>query len=515
MKLRKSVAAGAMLALAGALVGTASASGPGTQAVAPADPYATCTIGGYGSGVSAPNTQVEPWVAVDPHHPSRVIGAWQQDRWSSAGGSRGLVAAYSSDGKHFAQVPLPFSRCAPGGLPYERASDIWISFGPDGTAYASALNFDVNDANNGVAAATSYDGGKTWQHVTQLIGDTAAEFTDDKNSVTADPNHPGTAYQVWDRIDQTSSVYNGPAFISVTHDKGKTWSAPRVFVDTSVTPFSQTIGNQIIPDARTGTLYDFFEWQSYTDATGSTPTDYHFAVVKSTDGGVTWSKPVTIAKDTSVVELDPNTPNDPSHELRAGNNLISAAIDPQTGELYATYEGSDFSGGAYDQIQLVHSTDGGATWSAPTRISQVPNSPAFTPAINVDEKGDVGVVYYDLRYLQPGNTTTLPTAAFLVTFPRGGQDYPSERQISPVFDWLKAPFATWGHFLGDYDGLAMLRSGDFRPLFSEVAGDAVDSTHTFSGVFEPGGFGSAPTAAAPVTPHAGKLPARPGHHLTR
>jgi hypothetical protein len=268
MKLRKSVAAGAMLVLAGALVGTAAAAGPGTNVVASNDPYANCTIGAFGTGVNAPNTQVEPWVAVDPNNSKRVIGAWQQDRWSSVGGSRGLVAASSSDGgKHFTSQPLPFSSCAPGGLPYERASDVWISFGPDGTAYASGLNFDVNDANNGVGAATSYDGGKTWKHLTQLIADTSFEFIDDKNSVTADPNHAGTAYQVWDRIDSTSTSYNGPAFISTTHDRGKTWSTPKVFVDTSVIPFSQTIGNQIIPDARTHTLYDFFEWQSYTDAT--------------------------------------------------------------------------------------------------------------------------------------------------------------------------------------------------------------------------------------------------------
>jgi hypothetical protein len=454
-------------------------------------------------------------VAVDPHRPGRVIATWQQDRWSASGGSRGLTGAYSTDGRHFKEVALPFSRCAPGGLPYERASDVWVSFGPDGTAYSSGLNFDVNDPDNGVAAATSYDGGRTWHHVKQLIADTSSEFGDDKNSTTADPDRPGTAYTVWDRIDQTSTVYNGPSFISVTHDHGRTWSKPRIFVDTSTVPFSQTIGNQIIPDSRRHVLYDFFEWQSYTNATGTTPADLHFAVVKSTDGGRTWSKPVKIAHDSSVVELDPNAPNDPTKELRAGNNLISAAIDPRTGELYAVYEGTDFSGGAYDQIELVHSTNGGATWSAPIRISQVPGSPAFTPAINVNKNGTVGVLYYDLRYLQPGNTTTLPTAAWLLTFPRGGQDYPSERRVSPVFDWLKAPFASWGHFLGDYDGLAVLPNGDFRPLFSETLGDTLNSTDAFSGLFNPGVIRTTP-APAPLTPHATTtLPQHHPHRLIR
>lgn len=516
MRLRRSVTTGAMLALAGALVSTAHAGAAGqpVESISPGDPYASCTIGGSGTTVSAPSTEVEPWVATDPRNPGHVIGVYQQDRWSGAGGARGLAASYSSDGRHFTHIPLPFSRCAPGGLPYERASDAWVSFGPDGTAYVSALNFDVNDANNGVAAATSYNGGRTWKHVTQLIAETSAEFADDKNSVTADPNHAGVAYQVWDRIDQIASgpgaIYNGPAFISTTRDHGRTWSTPRVFVDTSVIPNSQTLGNVIVPDARRHALYDFFEWQTYSDTTANTVTDLHFALVKSTDEGRTWSKPTKIANDSSTLEVDPNAPNDPAKALRAGNNLISAAIDPQTGELYAAYEGTDFSGGAFNQIELVHSTDHGATWSAPARISQVPNTPAFTPSIAVDTNGTVALTYYDLRYLQPGDTTTLPTAAWYLTFPRGGEAFPSERQISAVFDWLQAPFATWGHFLGDYASVAALGHEQFRPLFAESFAIPGNTTDVYSNVF---GSGFAPTTpkAAPVTPGATTAPHLSAH----
>jgi Neuraminidase (sialidase) len=43
-------------------------------------------------------------------------------------------------------------------------SDGWVSTGPDGTVNASGLVFDATDARNGVAASTSYDGGRTWKH---------------------------------------------------------------------------------------------------------------------------------------------------------------------------------------------------------------------------------------------------------------------------------------------------------------------------------------------------------------
>ncbi|MDJ0343945.1 sialidase family protein [Streptomyces sp. H10-C2] len=503
---RSNVIVATALLLFASAAGTALA-GPAGQPlglVSPGDPYAACGISGDGPGVNYPSAEEEPYVSANPRDPRNVIGVFQQDRWSN-GGARGLSATYSTDGTHFTQTALPFSHCAPGGVPYQRASDGWVSFGPDGTAYASGLVFDATTARNGVAATTSHDGGRTWKNTTQLIADTDPAFADDKNSVTADPVHPGVAYQVWDRIQQVASgpgaIFDGPAYLSTTRDSGRTWSKARPFVDTGAVPNSQTIGNIIVADPRTGTLYDFFEWQTYSDVTATTPTDLHFAVVHSADQGRTWSKPVTVATDTSVPEVDPNAPNDPAKALRAGSGLPSAAIDPRTGELYVAYEGAEFTGGQYDAIQLVHSTDGGRTWSGPTRINQAPGAPAFTPSIAVDTYGAVTISYYDLRYLSPGNTTTLPTAAWLVTFPRGGQEYPSERRISRVFDWLQAPYAGWGHFLGDYEGITT-DGRSVRPLLIETNdSNPLNSTDAYSGLFPSGSRGplTAPATAFPRT----------------
>lgn len=519
MYLRASVSMATAVLLSTSALAAAAPAGAATQpvrSVSPGDPFTECTIGAASGSVANPSAEVEPWVAADRRDPRRAIGVFQQDRWSD-GGAKGLVASYTRDGRHFAESLLPFSACVPGGLGYQRASDAWADFGPDGVAYANGLSFDQTTARSAVASATSYDGGRTWTHAQAVIADDDPTIFNDKNSITADPVHPGVAYQVWDRIDQVASGpgahYDGPAYIAITHDHGRTWTRPRPFVDTSAVPFSQTIGNVIVADPRTGVLYDFFEWQSYSDVTATKPTDLHFAVVRSADQGRTWSRPVTVARDTSVPEVDPNAPDDASKALRAGSELVSAAIDPRTGELYAAYEGSDFTGGRYDDVQLVYSTDGGRTWSAPVRINQAPNAPAFTPAIAVDARGTVAVTYYDLRYLRPGDTTTLPTAMWYVTFPRGGERSVSERRISRVFDWLRAPYAGWGHFLGDYAGLATVRGG-FRPIFAE-AGDAssTDPTDIFSGLLAAPRPGPAATAAAatPGTPRAARVAHRFRH----
>ncbi len=123
-----------LIALLAAPVGAVSA--PVT--VSSTSPFAACMIGGPGTNYV--NAEVEPWVALNPANSGNLIGAWQQDRWSN-GGSHGLVAGYSSDGgTTWGETPLPFSACAPGGLPYERASDPWMSIGPDGTAYTISIS---------------------------------------------------------------------------------------------------------------------------------------------------------------------------------------------------------------------------------------------------------------------------------------------------------------------------------------------------------------------------------------
>jgi len=259
----------------------------------------------------------------------------------------------------------------------------------------------------------------------------------------------------------------------------------------------QTLGNIVTGDPRTGRLYDFFDLITYTDPTTTTVQSADESVVRSDDGGRTWSSPVTVTADTSVPDTDPNN----GDVLRTGAGLPSVAIDPRTGELYLAGEGSDFTAGAYDQIQLVHSADGGRTWSKPTRVNGAPQALAFTPAIAVSGNGVVAVTYYDIRTLQPGDTTTLPTSTWLATSPPGGEHF-SERQIAAPFDLLSAPNAG-GFFVGDYEGLAA-GPGGFRAVFVATnSGQPANKTDVFTGLFPaiPAGvsLGTAPASQPGVS----------------
>ena len=101
-------------------------------------------------GTLFPKAEVEPFVATNPANTSNLVAVLQQDRWSN-GGSQALLAAYSTNGGQSwtPSASPPFSRCNGGnagnGGDYERASDPWVTFGPDGSAYFMALNLNASD----------------------------------------------------------------------------------------------------------------------------------------------------------------------------------------------------------------------------------------------------------------------------------------------------------------------------------------------------------------------------------
>jgi hypothetical protein len=122
------------------------------------------------TGQQTPSSEAEPWIAADPRDPSRVVVVYQQDRFPVDGGSLGNLAAVSTDGgSSFSTVKFDGLTKCTGGV-HERASDPWVSFGADGTAYAAHLTFDENQAlgtaglggPTQLASTTSTDGGLPW-----------------------------------------------------------------------------------------------------------------------------------------------------------------------------------------------------------------------------------------------------------------------------------------------------------------------------------------------------------------
>src|SRR5688500_17664089 len=108
-----------------------------------------------------PETQAEPYLAIDPSDERRLLAAYQEGRFQS-GGARALSYALSTNGgKRWIAGLIPNLTEYTGG-PWQRASDPWVAFGPDHRAYYVSLAFDETRPDNGIVVSTSTDGGRSW-----------------------------------------------------------------------------------------------------------------------------------------------------------------------------------------------------------------------------------------------------------------------------------------------------------------------------------------------------------------
>lgn len=479
-----------LLALAGAftLVTMAPATaGPSTrsplQNISVSSPFAGCDISGQ-TGTNFLNSEVEPWVEVNPTDPENVIAVWQQDRWSN-GGARGLLTAVTHDGGVTWDTTFPhFSTCAGGteanGGNYERASDPWVTFSPNGVAHQISLSVNLfNDPATAILVSKSTDGGDTWSEPTTLVRDPSGEapfLFNDKESITADPNDSNFVYAIWDRLRfpsdranfnaQHAFSFRGDAVFARTTDGGATWEP----AETIFSPLKNqaTIGHQIVVRP-TGELIDLF---TLFQGSGANRPGSNLAMMRSTDKGATWSAPEVIHKIQFIGAFDPDT----GRPIRAEGFVPEVAVDPNNGNLYATWQDIRFAG--VDQIAFSMSTDGGDTWSDPIKVSQTPasdndaNEQAWVPAVHVAADGTIAVTYYDFRFntADPGVATDHwmvhchPSAA---TTCAQADDWGDELRLTDTsFDVEQLPFARgpFGFFVGEYVGLSST-GNTFWPLF--------------------------------------------------
>jgi BNR repeat-like domain len=438
----------------------------GLTRVSRKSPFSDCSILPVPGEANYLNAEVEPWIAVNPTNRDHLIGVWQQDRWQ-LGGSRGLLTGVSRDGgQTWTRTFAHFSRCAGGnaanGGDFERASDPWVTFSPNGTAYQIALTFDAFDANQAVLVSHSSDGGDTWSEPTALIFDTDPNIGDDKESITADPRNSRFVYAVWDRLDFTGfPIITGPVWFARTTNGGASWESARIIFDPG--PNASTLSNQIIvlPD---GTLVDLFDLFNSNGA--------FLAVIRSSDKGITWSQPIIVNTQESIGIVDIKT----GEPVRAGL-IPNIAVNQKNGTLYVVWEDARFSGSLRDGVVFSKSTDGGLTWSPPVQVNQAPNVQAFTPSIAIARNGRLAITYYDFRKDTP-DPVTLLTNYWRITSDDGGNTW-HEIPLGGSFDMRNAPVAIGGFFVGDYEGLGYAE-GSFTPFFVLAnSGNIVNRTDVF------------------------------------
>ena len=344
------------------------------------------------------DSEVEPWVDVNPANRANLIGAWQQDRWSN-GASRGNVVGTSSDGgQTWTTVSQTKNSLCTGGTAanggaYERATDPWVTISPNGVAYLMSLSVD-QDPNSffgsnpdAMLVSKSTNGGLTWSAPTTLIRDTNPNLFNDKNSITADPNDSRYVYATWDRLvsppsgtpnpiaGENALAYRGPTLFARTTNGGASWERARIIYDPGT--LNQTIGNQIVvlPDNRRfdGELVKGFDLGDGASIPQEPRVECGVDPSEITDDVV--SEPVVFAK------MLPRQVTDPDHgDLSPPPTSFPRWRRPEQRQASLSWEDLRFGGGAYDSIALSTSKDGGITWSDPVKVNNTPINPGRQPA---------------------------------------------------------------------------------------------------------------------------------------
>jgi BNR repeat-like domain len=498
--LRASVRGTVLAALLGAAVmapATAGAAVDPLTLVSGPSPFAAGCEGAPQTGTVFRNAEVEPWVDVNLADANNLVGDWQQDRWSN-GGASGNLSAFSLDGGMSWTIPpispapdtgqAKFSRCTGGnaanGGDFERATDPWVSFSPNGVAHQVALGINDSNVANAVLTSRSSDKGANWEDPVVVKFDDQANFFNDKETLTADPTDSRFVYVTWQRIvapslnasaraGERAAAFRSFAWFARSDDNGVSYDVVKPVFNPGNK--AQTIGNQIVvlPNGDLVMLFNLIRNVGAPANRGFTA-----AVMRSTDRGDTWSAPIRIDRMITNGVTDPAD----GHDVRTGDLIPQIAVDDDSGDLYVVWQDDRFTG--QEQIAFSSSTDGGRTWSDTQRISTTGGvNQAFTPTVRVADDGTVAVQHYDFRSDNPNTTPPLTTDVWLLRSADGGANWTEERVGSDSFDMTTAPDAL-GYFVGDYAGLDFAGAGlkpGFKPFHVRAnSGNLTNRTDVFA-----------------------------------
>ena len=505
----------------------------GTSVAAPAVTVNQDTLG-------AP--QNEPAIAVDPNNADRIVvgsndyitrtwtctidgtpcsalgDAYSGTYYSNDGGATWCCVA--TDPSHLGTL-IPGVERLTGGI-YDAGGDPSLAFDSQGHVFFAGLGFDRTAAPNTVAVnkgTFDSEGALTWGPPTFINPTNSPSTLNDKEWIGAD-THAGSPFQDRVYVSWTRFLFNphngryvqSPIAFVFSSDGGATFSDPQLIVSNVL--YDQ--GSRVVvgPD---GTVYVFWEGSTRFASFNS------IWMVASSDGGVSWSKPVAVAPAVDIIP--------PFNTVFRVNSFPAADIAPD-GTLYvawssevnddATTYGADpvcayFLSGVSSVYNNCHSsavwsksTDGGATWSSPvpilttldgsnraaigypvtqpdgkTKLFAPPDRrvDSFWPAIGVTPSGNVYMSAYAADVVSPWQlckSPATPTAVGRINCLELGNYTHNARLDYVVADLttgvtntvtthpINSRYGFGGGFIGDYTSLAVGSDNVFHAVWTDT-----------------------------------------------
>ena len=398
------------------------------------------------SNDSAERQQVEPTIAVDPHNPNVIVAGAQDYRLLSVGGHRWHGYYRSVDrGQTWSVMLLPGypGDNSPQGLSsplhgaYLAISDPVLAFDRSGNVYYA-----------GITAAATF---------------TTVGF------------HLFVAKFVNDGADYAFSTLLPP---SVYNFADKPW----ITVDTSGGP-------------NDGTVYVTYDSFAFVHGVISA-VHAGVALVRSTDGGVTYSSPVIAIKQgfasgvtvdaqgrVYVSSLTPGFSRTSSniavaisidggrtfhgHEIATSVSLAPSPLPGNSFRFFTVPQIAADNHGVYvvwddyargnSNVMFIESTDGGVAWTVPLQVNDAVIGQHFFSTISVSG-GTISIAWYDSRLGQLSNGTITALNVFYANSKDGGHTFsPNLRITSTSFNpniVERADFGDTEIFMGDYIQIA-------------------------------------------------------------
>ncbi len=468
-----------------------SSAGPVAQAAArnPSSPICSTTT----TGASNVNTDCEgvaphneTSIAVNPTNAQNIIGSANDYQLALSSGGTIYETIYSrahvtfDGGQTWTTYPINYSS-------YVATGDPAVAFDAQGNAYLATLGFLFSQGNGccttpDVLVAHSGDGGKTWTTPSRVASGTGSFGSvgtfNDKEYIAAWGD--GNAIVTWTVFNdgQKGSYISSPIYDVVTHDGGKTWSAPTQISGSASFCVGAQGGTACDQDqasipvvAADGSIYVAFE-NTYDDATGR---DQYLVVKVDSATGARTAGPYLVAKlvdgtsDYPVNVDGRQTYQDSQFRSWSAGNITA---DPTNAAHLAVVwsdmrnsttpaPASPYDAKTNSDVVVSQSTDGGATWSAPVAI-QAPGD-QFMPWGAYDSSGKLRIGYFDRSY-DPANHEYGYTLATETT--SGSLTFSTTQLTTALSDptqgdrWFSGGVQDHATtFLGDYSGIAADGSG--------------------------------------------------------
>jgi hypothetical protein len=413
----------------------------------------------------------ETSIAVNPANANNILGGANDYQLALNPGGHVAETLLSrahvsfDGGKTWAEYPLNSNST------YQATGDPSVAFDAAGHAYYATLGFrfvgPTNATNPDVLVSNSRDGGRTW--TTSVIATGSGTFGSvgdllDKEYVAAWGNGNAiVTFGVFHDI-QKGATASAQIYSSVTHDSGRTWSAPtlisgdldQAFVSTPVVAANGRIFVSFLNTSDLDTGRDTVEVVEVDPSTGARiagPFDVALVIDGFTDYPMAFGRQTyqdSTLRTWAAGDLTAD-PTNPAHLAAVWSDMRNSAT-PAPSDPYSAVTNSD--------VIVSQSTDFGRTWSAPAAIP-LPGD-QFMPWGEFDASGTLRIGAFD-RSGDPANhsydyslLTQVGPAAYTrsVVSTQSSDPTMNDRWFSGTT--LNDAFPHASAFIGDYSNIAVV-----------------------------------------------------------